>query len=107
MKEDRKYVLMTTKHATKQEPLFWGSPTKDEEERSFGGYTSDPRLAERYSMAEITNYFGDSLSLLDPLPIDKGWGLVREWNYYDWHRQPKFSEDIFVTPMDVAMDYRS
>jgi hypothetical protein len=33
--------------------LFWGYKTKDNEKRSFGGYTSDFNACEKYTLEEI------------------------------------------------------
>lgn len=35
--------------------LFWGRKTKDDYERSFGGYTSDFNECEKYTLEEIDN----------------------------------------------------
>lgn len=56
MKTDRKYVLVSAKR-TKETLVFWGRLTKDEDERSFGGYTSDLNSCERYSLDEVKDEF--------------------------------------------------
>lgn len=56
MSTERKYVLVSAKW-TKEYLVFWGRLTKDEDERSFGGYTSDLNSCERYSLDEVKDRF--------------------------------------------------
>ena len=35
--------------------MFWGTKTKDDEERSFAGYTDDINACERYTFNEARN----------------------------------------------------
>lgn len=53
--KNREYFLISRKWS-KQTLMFWGSLTKDEESRSFGGYTDDLRLCERYSIIDIIEF---------------------------------------------------
>lgn len=50
----RDYVLVSRKWS-KSTLVFWGSYTKDNKERSFGGYTNDINACERYTLEEIIN----------------------------------------------------
>lgn len=52
---DRKYVIVCNEHAGMWAgcALFWGQLTRDEEKRSFGGYTVGIDRCERYTMDEI------------------------------------------------------
>jgi hypothetical protein len=53
---DRKYVVICNEHkGIGGALLFWGTKTKDEDRRSFGGYTNDFNMCERYTLAEINN----------------------------------------------------
>lgn len=60
MNVERKYVLVSAKW-TSELLVFWGSLTKDEDERSYAGYTSDLNSCERYSLDEVKGQF-DSLT---------------------------------------------
>ena len=55
---ERKYVIVCNEH--KSWPscalLFWGHLTEDDEERSFGGYTSRLDRCERYTRDEIKKW---------------------------------------------------
>lgn len=48
----REYVLVSRKWS-KSTLVFWGYYTKDNKERSFGGYTNDINVCERYTLEEI------------------------------------------------------
>lgn len=52
---ERKYVIVCNQHSGmwRGTLLFWGHRTKDDEDRSFGGYTSDIDECERYSIEEL------------------------------------------------------
>jgi hypothetical protein len=54
---ERKYLAVSIKHSEYKwkfgKPLIlWGHRTKDEEKRSFGGYTQFPNNAEVYSLQD-------------------------------------------------------
>lgn len=54
---NREYVIVSNKH-TSLFPgclLFWGHRTEDEENRSFGGYTSNIDQCERYTYEELVD----------------------------------------------------
>lgn len=53
---ERKYVLVSAKWS-RASLMFWGRLTRDEEDRSFGGYTPDLDSCERYSLSEVKNEF--------------------------------------------------
>lgn len=98
---ERKYVLMTSKHASVEHPLFWGSRTKDNEKRSFGGYTSDPNKAELYLMDDIIQKFGPSETLLGYTAKNLGTHIL-EYSFSDWVFKSK-SDDVFITLLSEAM----
>ena len=52
---NRDYVIVCNEHNSMWNGclLFWGHHTKDNENRSFGGYTSDIEKCERYTLEEI------------------------------------------------------
>lgn len=50
----RDYVLLSRKYS-KSTLVFWGSYTRDDKPRSFGGYTNDINVCERYTLEEITS----------------------------------------------------
>lgn len=52
----RKYVVVCNRHNSIYNGLlFWGNRTSDENNRSFGGYTSDINNCEFYTLEEIEN----------------------------------------------------
>jgi hypothetical protein len=51
----RDYVVVCVRHMRGSELMFWGGYTKDNEKRSFGGYTTDLDRCERYTEQEINN----------------------------------------------------
>lgn len=56
---ERDYMIVCLRHYKKGEDLlFWGKLTKDNEERSYGGYTTIACDAERYTLQELrgSNY---------------------------------------------------
>ena len=51
---NREYVIVSNKHSLLNGCLlFWGHLTKDNETRSFSGYTNDINSCERYTLEEI------------------------------------------------------
>ena len=51
---ERNYVVVCNRYrGVSGSLLFWGTNTKDNEERSFGGYTSDFNACEKYTLEEI------------------------------------------------------
>ena len=52
---DREYIIVCNEHegVFTGALLFWGHKTEDNEERSFGGYTSDIDKCEMYTLKEI------------------------------------------------------
>lgn len=53
---ERKYVIICNRHKSIYNGLlFWGTRTKDDAKRSFGGYTSDINGCELYTLEEINN----------------------------------------------------
>ena len=63
--------------------MFWGTKTHDEQERSFGGYTNDLDVCERYTFSEVRDahynhsvYDGEALDELMNAERDGTW-IVR------------------------------
>lgn len=57
---ERKYVIVATEHPTWPAGalLFWGHHTGDNEERSFGGYTTRWDKCEKYTREELIRWRG-------------------------------------------------
>lgn len=52
--KNREYVLVSWKWSwNKDHLMFWGSQSKDDERRSFGGYTMDVENCEKYTKDEL------------------------------------------------------
>lgn len=58
--DDRKYVIVSNEHPAwpKGALLFWGRHTEDDQQRSFGGYTTRFDQCEKYTRAEIEQWRG-------------------------------------------------
>jgi hypothetical protein len=90
MKEDmeklknpnREYVIVCNRHkGIAGALLFWGIKTKDEQQqRSFGGYTSDLNGCERYTKDELNT------SSLNDFPI-----YGEDFNPDKWRKQGDFA----------------
>lgn len=51
---ERNYVIVCNRHSgIDGSLLFWGNKTKDNQKRSFGGYTSDFNNCEKYTLEDI------------------------------------------------------
>lgn len=101
--DERKYLLMTSKHGSKQHPQFWGYRTEDDEPRSFGDYTDNPEQAEHYTSTEIMNEFADPQELTPLLPLEAYFGRLARYTPADWQQHTN-SEDVFVTTVAEARD---
>lgn len=57
---ERKYVIVSNEHDAWPNGalLFWGRRTEDDQERSFGGYTTNFYQCERYTREEIEKWRG-------------------------------------------------
>lgn len=51
----RDYVIVSTQYIRDGLVQFWGRNTKDDEPRSFGGYTRDLDTCEKYTRKELVN----------------------------------------------------
>lgn len=49
----REYVIVAQQYQKGDILVFWGSQTKDSQERSFSGYTEDFNVCEKYSIEDI------------------------------------------------------
>lgn len=56
IKPAREYVLASTKHMNRGILQFWGHLTRDDEERSLGGYYADINSCERFTEEETKLY---------------------------------------------------
>lgn len=63
---------------------LWGHRTKDEEKRSFGGYTQFPHNAEIYSLKEWqeSGYGNGDICKVDE-PVSMEIGFCKKWKKYD------------------------
>ena len=95
MTNERKYLLMTSKHSDKRHPQFLGFMTKDDEPRSFVGYTNRFEEAERYTSAEIFKQFADPIELTPMLPLSTIFGRVARFTPADWWQHSN-DDDIYV-----------
>lgn len=85
---ERKYVAVSIKHSAYKwrygAPMcLWGHRTKDDEERSFGGYTMYPNSAELYSLKDWheSGYPADNIKYDEPVHI--GSDFCKRWKNYD------------------------
>ena len=64
--------------------VLWGQRTKDEEKRSFGGYTQYPNRAEVYSIEEWqkSGYGHGDICKVDE-PVHMEIGFCKKWKKYD------------------------
>lgn len=53
--KDREYVLLSVKWSKDGYLVFWGTQTKDDEKRSYSGYTMDLETCEKYTYEEAVN----------------------------------------------------
>lgn len=60
--KDRKYVIVCNEHSAWPDDalLFWGRHTEDDQERSFGGYTTRFDQCEKYTREEIVQWRGEA-----------------------------------------------
>lgn len=56
--EERKYVIVNNEYTTwpKGSLLFWGHYTEDDQQRSFGGYTTRFDQCEKYTRTEVERW---------------------------------------------------
>lgn len=84
----RDYILLSVKWS-KDKLIFWGNLSKDEDKRSYSGYTADIRSCERYTYEELKNksnefyeYNGEKFYELLRLDSDGTWII----NVKDLHK---------------------
>ena len=78
--DKRLYVLVSVKW-TRDSLVFWGRLSKDEEQRSYGGYTDDFSSCERYTLEELKteansdlhDYYSEPLSVLRKMDREGTW----------------------------------
>ncbi|UDM72410.1 hypothetical protein [Vagococcus fluvialis] len=81
--KNREYFLVSRKWS-KQTLMFWGSLTKDDEKRSFGGYTDDLRICERYSIIDIIEF-------------NRGERYAAPFDIKDWHNKKLYDETYYIS----------
>ena len=86
---ERNLVAISIKHTERRWKFgmpcwLWGSMKKDEEERSFGGYTQYPNNAEVYSLEEWqkSGYGAGDICKVDK-PVHMEIGFCKKWKKYD------------------------
>ena len=75
----RNYVIVCNEHTNAKkagELLFWGFHTENDEERSFGGYTTDIDKCEKYTRQELEEWRGDNTERIPFYDEIKGNGLA-------------------------------
>ncbi len=71
---EREYVLLSVKWSKDGYLVFWGTQTKDEEKRSYSGYTMDLDTCEKYTYDEAVKESVDRLEWKG----QKFWELKKE-----------------------------
>lgn len=86
---ERKLLAVSIKHTEYRWKfgmpcVLWGHRTKDDERRSFGGYTLYPANAELYSLEEWqeSGYGSGDICKVDE-PVKMEIGLCKKWREYD------------------------
>lgn len=97
---ERKYVAVSIKHTEYKwrfgKPcVLWGHRTKDNEKRSFGGYTEFPNNAELYSLKDWYDrgYPLDCIKFDEPVHMEVN--FCKKWRKYD----------TVLVPMDEYIGY--
>lgn len=62
--------------------VLWGHRTKDDEERSFGGYTTNPANAELYTREEFAAEYSCGCMKTDE-PVKMEVRFCQKWKEYD------------------------
>lgn len=106
--EDRKYLAVSVKHTIwagtggrkkwrfGDKVVLWGHLTEDKEPRCFGGYTTDPTLAERYALGDMKAHGYGSL-IKDDEPVKLSKDFCKNYEEYD---------TVLVSLQDVLDYYR-
>lgn len=75
----RDFVLLSVKW-TRDRLMFWGRKSEESQPRSYGGYTEDVELCERYTFEEARSeridfheYEGESIARLKQINPDGTW----------------------------------
>ena len=63
--------------------VLWGHRTKDDEKRSYGGYTLFPEKAELYTMEEFQNKYKDGNLYKFDAPVKLEINFCKKWKKYD------------------------
>ena len=86
---ERKYVAVSIKHTAYKwrygmPCTLWGHRTKDDEKRSFGGYTMYPNNAELYSFKDWhESGYGSIIKMDEPVHIHMERDFCKKYKAYD------------------------
>ena len=85
---DRNLLAISIKHteykwAFGKPCVLWGHRTKDEEKRSFGGYTNFPQKAELYSLEEWQSKYNSCEWMKTDEPVTMELKFCKKWKNYD------------------------
>lgn len=95
MSEERKYLAVSIKHTEYKWKfgmpcVLWGHRTREDEPRSFGGYTQYPEEAELYSLEEFREKYGGCEWILSACrwmkldsPVKMEIGFCKKYKKYD------------------------
>lgn len=91
MNNERRYIAISIKHSEWSQKRFktkkyqlWGNRTKDDDKRSFSGYTFDVEKCEVYSLEDWKNsvHYKASCMKLDE-PVKVTFDLCKKYAKYD------------------------
>lgn len=87
--KERKYLAISIKHTEYKWKfgmpcILWGHRTKDDEKRSFGGYTQYPNNAELYSLQDwADSWYSKAEWMKVDRPMHMEIGFCKKHKYYD------------------------
>lgn len=88
MDGERKYLAVSIKHTGLKWKFgmpcwLWGNRTKDDEPRSYAGYTQYPENAELYSLEEFWQEYGSCEWIKCDAPVKMEIGFCKKYKKYD------------------------
>ena len=108
--QERKYLAVSIKHTEYKWKLgkpcwLWGHRTKDDEERSFGGYTQYPNNAEVYSLQDWANsaYTNSDWMKIDA-PVHLSIDFCKKYKQYDTVLVPLEEYIMYCKVLDLPLD---
>lgn len=108
-REARNLVAISIKHTIYGwkfgKPCWlWGCRTKDNEKRSFSGYTQYPNCAELYSLQEWQESgYGGSIIKVDE-PVKMEFNFCKKWKEYDTVLVPYEQYEIYCRAAGLPFD---